>query len=76
MLREHEKKFVNDDFLLKNTSIWKEKKKSWNSTSVHAQRLKFLVWKPRLAARQTVMTQEIFLILPCQGLSIPDILYH
>ena len=23
---EHEKKFVNDDFLLKNTSIWKEKK--------------------------------------------------
>ena len=28
------------------------------------------------AARQTVITQGIFLILPCQDLSIPDILYH
>ena len=40
----------NDDFLLTNTSIWKEKKKSWKSTSVHVQRLKFLVWKPRLGS--------------------------
>ena len=27
MFREREKKFVNDDFLLNNTSIWKDKKK-------------------------------------------------
>ena len=40
----------NDDFLLTNTSIWKEKKKSWKSSSVHVQRLKILVWKPRLGS--------------------------
>ena len=50
MLREHEKRFVNDDSLLKNTSIWKEKKRSWKSNSVHVERLKFLVWKPRLGS--------------------------
>ena len=53
MLREHEKRFVNDDSLLKNTSIWKEKKRSWKSNSVHVQRLKLLVWKPKKKSRNT-----------------------
>ena len=76
MFREHEKKFVNDDFLLKNTSIWKEKKNHGSPPLCMFKDLSFSYGNLDQAARQTVITQGIFLILPCQDLSIPDILYH
>ena len=76
MFREHEKKFVNDDFLLNNTSIWKEKKNHGSPPLCMFKDLSFSYGNLDQAARQTVITQGIFLILPCQDLSIPDILYH
>ena len=74
MFREREKKFVNDDFLLNNTSIWKGKKNHENPPLCTFKDLSFSYGNLDQAARQTVIT--IFLILPCRGLSIPDILYH
>ena len=42
MLRELEKRFVNNNILLKNTSIWKGKK-SQKLASAYVQKIKFLV---------------------------------
>ena len=76
MFREREKKFVNEHFLLKNTSIWKDKKNHENPPLCTFIYLSFSYGNLDQAVRQTVITQGIFLILPCQDLSIPDILYH
>ena len=79
MLRELEKRFVNNNILLKNTSIWKGKK-SRKLASAYVQKIKFLVWKLRLGrtstSRNTENFKKIFHILLIQGLSIPDILYY
>ena len=79
MLRELEKMFVNNNILLKNTSIWKGKK-SRKLASAYVQKIKFLVWKLRLGrtstSRNTENFKKIFHILLIQGLSIPDILYY
>ena len=48
MLREHEKKVCKRRLSTKQYFNLEGVKKSWKSTSVHVQRLKFLVWKPRL----------------------------
>ena len=79
MLRELEKRFVNNNVLLKNTSIWKGKK-SRKPASAYVQKIKFLVWKLRLdrtsISRNTENFNKILHVLLIQGLSIPDILYY
>ena len=75
MLKEYEKKFVNDDFLLNNTSIWKEKKNRGSPPLYTFKDLSFSYVNLDCAASQTVVIRN-FLILLRQGLSIPDILYH
>ena len=79
MLRELEKRFVNNNVLLMNTSIWKERK-SRKPASAYVQKIKFLVWKLRLdrtsTSRNTENFKKIVHILLIQGLSIPDILYY
>ena len=79
MLRELEKRFVNNNVLLMNTSIWKGRK-SRKPASAYVQKIKFLVWKLRLdrtsTSRNTENFKKIVHILLIQGLSIPDILYY
>ena len=79
MLRELEKRFVNNNVLLMNTSIWKGRK-SRKPASAYVQKIKFLVWKLRLdrtsTSRNTENFKKISHILLIQGLSIPDILYY
>ena len=50
---EHQKKFVNDDFLLKNTSIWKEKKNHGSPPLCMFKDLSFSYGNLDQAARQT-----------------------
>ena len=79
MLRELEKRFVKNNVLLMNTSIWKGRK-SRKPASAYVQKIKFLVWKLRLdrtsTSRNTENFKKIVHILLIQGLSIPDILYY
>ena len=58
MLKEYEKKFVNDDFLLNNTSIWKEKKNHGSPPLYTFKDLSFSYVNLDWAASQTVVTQE------------------
>ena len=60
MLKEYEKKFVNDDFLLNNTSIWKEKKNRGSPPLYTFKDLSFSYVNLDWAASQTVVTQENF----------------
>ena len=50
MLREYEKKVCKRRLSINEYFNLEGEKKSWKSTSVHVQRLKFLVWKPRLGS--------------------------
>ena len=60
MLKEYEKKFVNDDFLLNNTSIWKEKKNRGSPPLYTFKDLSFSYVNLDWAASQTVVTQGNF----------------
>ena len=76
MFREHEKRFLNDDSLLKNTSIWKEKKDDGSPTLCTFKDLSCSYGNLDLAASNSRNTRKFFLILLRPDLSIPDILYH
>ena len=59
MLRELEKRFVNNNVLLKNTSIWKGKKITKARLSVCSKKLIFSYGNLDWAARQPDVTQKI-----------------
>lgn len=59
MLRELEKRFVNNNVLVKNTSIWKGKK-SRKPASTMFKKINFLVWKLRLGRASTRCNTENF----------------
>ena len=60
MLREHEKRFVNDDSLLKNTSIWKEKKDRGSLTLCTFKDLSCSYGNLDLAASNSRNTRKFF----------------